>query len=240
MRTITAMFDSRAEAENARDRLSGAGISPDHVTIYDKSALGEDDHDVAPTARQSSSIMAQGSTESGRGVSQGEPPEDTADGSEGVHRGILGDFIDDRTGTKIGADAGSDRNAFGDFVDANGERRGDHGVSGDTTDASRTTDTRHAHSAADTGLWASIKHFFQGDDHVYEEGIRRGGFLLSARVDDGAAESATAILTQDANVDLDERQDSWRRDGWAGSPGESQAAGFGRVRNYDTTDAQRF
>ncbi len=237
MRTITAMFDSRAEAENARDRLSAAGISPDHVTIYDKSALGEDDRNVTPVAQQSSSFTTRDTNDTGRGVSQGQPPEGAADGSEGVHRGILGDFIDDRTGTKIGADAGSNRNALGDFVDANGDRRGEHGVA---SDADRTTGSHRMQSDKDTGLWASIKHFFQGDDHVYEEGIRRGGFLLSARVDDSAAESATAILTQDANVDLDERQDSWRREGWAGSPGGSQAAGLGRVRNYDTTDPQRF
>ena len=244
MRTITALFDSRADAENARDRLSSAGISPDHVTIYDKSALGEDDRNGTSMAQHSSSSMSHGNNEAGRGVSQGQPPEGTADGSEGVHRGILGDFIDDRTGTKIGADAGSNRNALGDFVDADGERRGDHGVSGNATDANRTSNTQHARSDADTGLWASIKHFFQGDDHVYEEGIRRGGFLLSARVDDGAAESATAILTQNANVDLDERQDMWRGEGWAGAPAVSQSGsqtgGIGRVRNYDTTDPQRF
>lgn len=213
MRTITAMFDSRAEAENARDRLSGAGISPDHVTIYDKSALGEDDRSNIPMAQHSSSFMSHDSNETGRGVSQGQPPAGSANGSAGVHRGILGDFIDDRTGTKVGADV--------DIAD-------------------RGMPAERTQPETGTGLWASIKHFFQGDDHVYEEGIRRGGFLLSARVDDGAAESATAILTQDANVDLDERQNSWRLDGWAGSPGGSQAAGLGRIRTYDTTDPLGF
>jgi hypothetical protein len=264
MRTITAMFDSRAEAETARDRLSGAGISPDQVTIYDKSALGQDDRNVTPLAKQSSSFMTHTSNEPGSGVSQGQPPEGAADGSEGVHRGVLGDFIDDRTGTKIGADAGSDSNALGDFVDANGERRGDHGA--DNGDSDHNSRSR---GESDTGLWASIKHFFQGDDHIYEEGMRRGSFLLSARVDDSAAEQATTILMQNANVDLDERQASWRLEGWSGSasnraaPADAgtgtdaglgthagsglaagsisgSAAGSGRIRSYQTNDQQGF
>jgi hypothetical protein len=231
MRTLTAMFDTRAEAENARQRLASAGISQDNVTIFDKTALAAD---VAISG--AASHYGNHADADDRGVSHGHPPEGRADGSEGVHRNILGDFIDNRTGEKIGADAGSDRNAFGDFVDDNNERRGDQGTR-DVRDSDRSRESDHRDAGSDTGIWASIKQLFSGDDHVYEEGMRRGGYLVTARVDDGLADSAHRILGDDANVDLDARQTEWQRDGWTGSRDEGRATG--RVGSYDSTDWQR-
>lgn len=68
----------------------------------------------------------------------------------------------------------------------------------------------------DKGLWASIKGTFvpDKDRHTYEEGLRRGGFLLTAEVDDDAAGPAVAALEDAASIDLDERAGQWRNDGW--------------------------
>lgn len=201
MRTLTAMFDSRAEAENARDRLTSAGLGEHNVAIYDKSSL-EGGHGHSGAGQS-------GSRDDDRGVSHGQPDEGRADGSEGVHRNLLGDFIDNRTGEKIGADLGSERNLLGDFIDDNHERRGDHGTSHGRDGDSSQGDRRDDRS---TGLWASIKHMFGGDGHVYEDAMRRGGFLLTARVADDAVETAMRIFGNGANVDLDERQGHSRGD----------------------------
>lgn len=65
-----------------------------------------------------------------------------------------------------------------------------------------------------------------GDDrHAYGEGINRGGFLLCAEVDsDEDADEIVRVLEQTSSVDLDDRQNSWRNEGWAPFSG---ASGFG-------------
>jgi len=63
------------------------------------------------------------------------------------------------------------------------------------------------------------------DRHAYGEGIRRGGFLLCAEVDsDENADEIVRVLEQTSGVDLDDRQNSWKSDGWAPFSG---ASGFG-------------
>jgi uncharacterized protein (TIGR02271 family) len=67
------------------------------------------------------------------------------------------------------------------------------------------------------GLWSAIKSAFLplDDSHAYEEGMRRGGYLLCARVDEDCADEAIRILDESDSVDLDERQNNWRSEGWS-------------------------
>ena len=69
-----------------------------------------------------------------------------------------------------------------------------------------------------TGFWASLDKMFGGtDDHdTYTEGLRRGGTLLTAHVDEVHIDRTIEILEQHGSVDLDERETSWRREGWTG------------------------
>jgi uncharacterized protein (TIGR02271 family) len=82
------------------------------------------------------------------------------------------------------------------------------------------------------GGWLS-KLFISDDDRTaYHEGISRGGYLLCAQVDsDEDADRIVNVLEQTSPVDLDERQQSWRGEGWSGTPqARDQAAGTsGRV-----------
>ena len=73
--------------------------------------------------------------------------------------------------------------------------------------------------AEDKGVWESIKDFFVGDDDrpTYSEGLRRGGYLLTARVDDERSDQAISLLEQTNAVDLDERAQQWRAEGWSES-----------------------
>lgn len=51
--------------------------------------------------------------------------------------------------------------------------------------------------------------------HVYAEGVRRGGTVVSARVDDNLVSEARSILNRSRNVDVDERAAAYRNEGWS-------------------------
>jgi hypothetical protein len=53
------------------------------------------------------------------------------------------------------------------------------------------------------------------DAEVYAEGVRRGGTLVTARVPDGDRTRYEAILDRSA-VNIRERSDAYRREGWSG------------------------
>jgi hypothetical protein len=53
------------------------------------------------------------------------------------------------------------------------------------------------------------------DAHVYAEGVRRGGALVTARVDDARATEAQAILQRQKSVDLNARGRLYRDEGWS-------------------------
>ena len=104
-------------------------------------------------------------------------------------------------------------------ADAGAERLRQAGVdAGHVTVHDQTTHkTAGAYSTAkDKGLWASIKNAFvpHEDRHFYEEGIRRGGFLLTADVDDDKTPAAVRALEEANSVDLDARSQQWRSQGW--------------------------
>ena len=97
--------------------------------------------------------------------------------------------------------------------------------------------TRSTHE--DRGIWASIKNAFlpDHDRHTYEEGVRRGGFLLTADVDDDAVGEAVNVLEEANTVDIDERAQSWRSSGWDYAPAEAAAtaASYGLDASPDRT-----
>jgi uncharacterized protein (TIGR02271 family) len=67
------------------------------------------------------------------------------------------------------------------------------------------------------------------DRHAYGEGLRRGGFLLCAEVESGEDhDRIIQLLEESAGVDLEERQQSWKSEGWkpySGAPTASAEAG---------------
>ena len=54
------------------------------------------------------------------------------------------------------------------------------------------------------------------DAHVYAEGVRRGGTLVTAKVDEGRAAEAEAILQRSNWVDLPTRRTAYEGQGWTG------------------------
>jgi hypothetical protein len=53
------------------------------------------------------------------------------------------------------------------------------------------------------------------DAHVYAEGVRRGGTLVTAKVDEARASEAQSILDQNKSVDVNARGAAYRANGWA-------------------------
>src|SRR4051812_44192528 len=54
------------------------------------------------------------------------------------------------------------------------------------------------------------------DAEIFEEGVRRGGTLLTAVVEDARAEEAQRILKTQGMIDVRGRADQWRAGGWSG------------------------
>jgi hypothetical protein len=54
------------------------------------------------------------------------------------------------------------------------------------------------------------------DKHAYEEGLRRGHFLLTAKVDDLKETRAAEILEAANPLNLQAAQRTWRAEGWKG------------------------
>jgi hypothetical protein len=62
----------------------------------------------------------------------------------------------------------------------------------------------------------------EDDAHVYAEGVRRGGTLVTARVDDNLIADAEAILGQANSVNLEERRTSYKDGGWTAFDPEAE------------------
>jgi uncharacterized protein (TIGR02271 family) len=73
--------------------------------------------------------------------------------------------------------------------------------------------------AARGTFWAHVKEMFmpEEDRSTLEEGIRRGGYLVVATVDDARADEAISRLESAGAVDLDEQEGQWRAAGWTGA-----------------------
>jgi hypothetical protein len=80
---------------------------------------------------------------------------------------------------------------------------------------------------AGSGFWAGLADWFFPDEDrdVYAEGLRRGGFLVSASVDENNYDTAHDILDDEGSIDVDERADLWRTEGWTAGGYNQQAVG---------------
>ncbi len=109
-----------------------------------------------------------------------------------------------------------------------------------TESGSSTSSTSSA--TEDKGFLDSLADFFfpEEDQHTYAEGVRRGGYLLTARVPDSLEGQATDILERYDPADVDERAESWRQSGWAGYPASGAgAAGATAAYGESTSTSSR-
>lgn len=57
----------------------------------------------------------------------------------------------------------------------------------------------------------------ENDAHSYAEGIRRGGALVTVRASETEVDRVLDILDDEGTVNFDERENSWRSEGWTGA-----------------------
>ena len=138
-RTVTAMFDSRSDADAARTRLTGAGLGITDVQVLDQSSQG---------------FNAQG----------------------------------------------------------------------------HSSDASSSSGSSGTGFWSGVKDFFMADEdrYSYEEGVRRGGAVLVAKVEENRVDDAVRMLEETGTVDMDEREQSWKQSGYQGYDREKMGSYYGR------------
>jgi uncharacterized protein (TIGR02271 family) len=106
-----------------------------------------------------------------------------------------------------------------------------------------------SNSSSQGGSWLSRLFVSDEDRPAYEEGVRRGGFMLCAEVDgDEDADRIVDILEETSPVDLDERQQNWRSEGWQPSASQQNRSsqglgqtgqGFGETGQRSTETGER-
>lgn len=82
-----------------------------------------------------------------------------------------------------------------------------------------------------TGFWDSLKDLFmpEQDRYGYAEGLRRGGYMVSVRAEEASYNRVLEILDRDGAVDMDQREASWRSEGWTGYQAGGVATGAAAV-----------
>jgi len=75
------------------------------------------------------------------------------------------------------------------------------------------------------------------DAHTYSEGVRRGGTLVTVRADETRSATVMDVLEEHRSIDIDERAQGWRAEGWtapqaasAAHPSALPSAADGRTR----------
>jgi uncharacterized protein (TIGR02271 family) len=92
--------------------------------------------------------------------------------------------------------------------------------------------------AATGGLVGSLTGagLSESDAHSYAEGIRRGGTMLTVRADENRATQVMDILEEHGSVDLDEREQTWRKEGWTGGTTTGSASTSGSTSALGARD----
>jgi len=101
---------------------------------------------------------------------------------------------------------------------------GSHGGSPSTTNQASTS-----RSNEPRGFWESLGDLFLPDEdrYTYAEGLSRGGYLVTVKVTDAQYERALDILDDEGTVNIDERAQAWRSEGWTGWE-QGSKAGYGQ------------
>lgn len=112
---------------------------------------------------------------------------------------------------------------------------------GSSTTTTRSSTGSYDHTRDEGGFWAGLKDLFmpEEDRYAYTEGLSRGGTLLTATVEDSRVPAAMDILEENGSVDLDEREASWRKEGWSGYEGATGSSAVGAVGSTAGATAAR-
>jgi uncharacterized protein (TIGR02271 family) len=87
------------------------------------------------------------------------------------------------------------------------------------------------------GFFQALADLFLPDEdrYTYAEGLRRGGYVVSARVDSVLYDRALDILDDEGTIDIGEREQAWRAEGWTGydASRDTSATNWGTTHTSD-------
>ena len=113
-------------------------------------------------------------------------------------------------------------------------------VAGDSGSSTKTTAS--SSQSGGGGFWDSLADLFMPDEdrYTYAEGLRRGGYLVTVTAGTAHYDRALDILDDDGTIDIGEREQSWRAEGWSGYSGASATgSGYGATgRSANSTGTE--
>src|SRR5215203_3914715 len=108
----------------------------------------------------------------------------------------------------------------------------------ETTGYTRSsTTTAYDYRKDEGGFWASLGDLFLPDEdrYAYAEGMSRGGVTLAVTAEEAQIDRVTEIAERHGAFDMDEREATWKREGWTGYTGGTAATtGSAGARNAAT------
>jgi len=87
--------------------------------------------------------------------------------------------------------------------------------------------TSYDHQRDEGGFFGSLGDMFLPDEdrYAYAEGMSRGGVTLAVTADEAHAARVAEIVERYGAVDMDEREKTWRTEGWSGYGASSTGRG---------------
>lgn len=210
-RTVTRLFDSYIDAENAVRDLERAGIPHDDISLIGSNAGGDHDHHARDHRRDDVVRDGRGEGHRGKVDADGDGDPDNFDDHGDVSRGAT-------TGAVLGGVGGLLAGLGLLAIPGLGPVVAAGWLAATVTGAG----VGAAGGAATGGIVGALKNSGEDDEHahVYAEGVSRGGTLVSVRTDDERASEAEAILSRHNAVDARGRGEEWRAAGWSGTYSE--------------------
>ena len=191
-RAITALFDDYEAAAKAVDRVEAEGIPHADISIVASNADARHSERLAATPEASSP----GTTVKPAGAAE-------SDAADGAGAGAT-------VGTVLGGGAGL-LAALGLIAIP--------GI-GPVVAAGWlvATVTGAGVGAAAGGLLGALTGagLSEADAETYAEGVRRGGTLVTVKADEATADRVIEVLDRSGSIDMDERAQDWRAQGWTG------------------------
>ena len=186
-KTITRLFDTYTDAERAVRALEGMGVPHRDISLVANNADKAHDHHGPHTPGDGYTAGDHAAEDAGKGATTG-----TVLGGAGGLLAGLGLLAIPGLGPVVAA-GWLASTAVGALAGA-------------------------AAGGATGGLIGALKHAgeSEADAHVYAEGVRRGGTLVSAKVDDGQATEAERVLNGFNAVSASSRGQAYRGAGWTG------------------------
>lgn len=192
-RTVTRLFDSHTEALSAVSELERAGVDHDKISLVSNNADNWHEGHKHPGGHSAGGPL---------GDRNGDGENDVADGAGkgATTGGLLGGAGGLLAGLGMLAIPG-----LGPVVAA-----------GWLASTAVGAAVGAAAGGATGGLLGALKEAGHSDEeaHVYTEGVRRGGTLVSVKADDGQAERVEQILHQQRGVNATDRGQAYRAAGW--------------------------